>query len=100
MLVAGERLTRADVLLLATLLADDPLGRRLREAAEHGTTIFTITQQERVRVLNGLEDPPFRLRGLRDTLVAQQKLRARRRHQAHRLEVSRARADVRQTPRT
>jgi hypothetical protein len=76
MLVSGERLRDEHVELLAALVGGE-LGRRLRAAVAHKSSIMTLSRDDRERILDSLGDAPWPLVGLRET--TQKQLQRRRR---------------------
>jgi hypothetical protein len=76
MLVSGESLRDEEVTLLADLVAGE-LGGRLREAAAAGCSIMTLSPAERERILASLDDAPWPLVGLRETMQKQTQRRRR-----------------------
>jgi hypothetical protein len=78
MLVSGETLRDEHVELLAGLVGGD-LGQRLRAAVAHNTSFMTLSRSDRDQILASLDDAPWPLLGLRETMRKQ--LRGRRRRE-------------------
>jgi hypothetical protein len=78
MLVSGETLRDEHVELLAGLVGGE-LGQRLRAALAHNASIMTLSRNDRERMLASLDDAPWPLLGLRETMRKQ--LRGRRRRE-------------------
>jgi hypothetical protein len=82
MVVAGQSLRDEHVAVLADLVGAE-LGSRLREAAAHNCSIVALNSAEREQILvalEGLDDVPWSMLGLRDALLQQK--RNQRRKQA------------------
>lgn len=75
MVVAGEHLTKATVQQLADLLGTDPLALKFRQALDQGSSILSLTPEERVSLLRMLDDAPPRLKPLQRRLRDQSQKR-------------------------
>ena len=81
MLVSGQSLRSEHVELLAGLVGG-ALGDRLREAAAHNTSIIALTVAECEQLLSVLDDAPWSLLALRESLLSQLEHRRRKRIRA------------------
>jgi hypothetical protein len=61
------------VLLLAGLVGDDTLARKLERGVENGNSIVALSVEDRRRIVSVLHDPPSGLAELRRVLEAQLK---------------------------
>ena len=64
------------VLELATLVRDPALADKLERGVTRDLIVIGLTDDERTLVLRALADPPVGLEEVRDTLLAEQSLRA------------------------
>jgi len=64
------------VLELATLVRDQALADKLERGVTRDLIVIGLTDDERTLVLRALADPPVGLEEVRDTLLAEQSLRA------------------------
>ena len=64
------------VLELATLVRDQALADKLERGVTRDLIVIGLTDNERTLVLRALADPPVGLEEVRDTLLAEQSLRA------------------------
>lgn len=64
------------VLELATLVRDPALADKLERGVTRDLIVIGLTDNERTLVLRALADPPVGLEEVRDTLLAEQSLRA------------------------
>ena len=64
------------VVELATLVRDQALADKLERGVTRDLIVIGLTDDERTLVLRALADPPVGLEEVRDTLLAEQSLRA------------------------
>jgi hypothetical protein len=64
------------VLELATLVRDQALANKLERGVTRDLIVIGLTDDERTLLLRALADPPVGLEEVRDTLLAEQSLRA------------------------
>ena len=81
MLLSGQSLRPEHVELLAGLVGGE-LGDRLREAAAHNNSIIALTVAECEQLVSVLDDVPWSLPALRESLVSQLEHRRRKRVRA------------------
>jgi hypothetical protein len=84
MLVSAESLRGEQVELLAGLVGGE-LGQRLRAAVAHNTSIMTLSRNDREQILAFLDDAPWPLLGLLETIRKQLQGRRRRENTQNRV---------------
>ena len=95
--VAGQSVRDDQVAILARLLGDDPLAKRLLTAVEHGVTIFALSASDRERILSVALDG--QLGGLKQRLVDQRKRQRDTQDRRERVDAQRLRDDLRRDAR-
>ena len=78
LLVSGQKLRDDHVELLAGLVGGE-LGTRLREAAEQENSYVALSMADCEKLLAVLDDAPWSLLALRETLISQREHRRRKR---------------------
>jgi hypothetical protein len=76
--LAGEPVLSQHVELLAVMLDDHPLARRLERGLAQRNSIVALSTEDREMLIKLLDKPPSGLAALQGTLVRQQRQRERR----------------------